>query len=99
MSVRPPGVPRINEVPKKMKTFPPRYRGFLEKRYGPEPVIVEVVCRPNPQKEAGGEERHADDESGCGMKAWKTKDLVYASAKERERESDDNDENIMEHAF
>ena len=75
MSIRPPGVPRINEVPKKMKTFPPRYRGFLEKRYGPEPVIVEVVCRPNPQKEAGGEERHADDESGCGMKAWKTKTL------------------------
>ena len=32
---RPPGVPRINEVPEKMKTFPPRYRGFLEKRYGP----------------------------------------------------------------
>ena len=30
-----PSVPRINEVPKKMKTFPPRYRGFLEKRYGP----------------------------------------------------------------
>jgi len=33
------------------------------------------------------------------MKARKTKDLVYASAKERERESDGNDENIMEHAF
>ena len=63
------------------------------------PVLVEVVCRPYPQKEAGGEERHADNQSGCGMKARKTKDLVYASAKERERESDGNDENIMEHAF
>jgi hypothetical protein len=33
------------------------------------------------------------------MEAWKTKDLVDASAKERERESDGNDEKIMEHAF
>ena len=63
------------------------------------PVLVEVICRPHPQEEAGGQEGRADDESGCGMEALKTKDLVDASAKERERESDGNDENIMEHAF
>ena len=63
------------------------------------PVLVEVICRPHPQKEAGGQEGQADDESGCGTEAWKTNDLVDASAKERERESDGNDEILWSTLF
>jgi hypothetical protein len=36
----PHGDPSTNAAPKKIKTLPPRYRGFLEKRNGPDVISL-----------------------------------------------------------
>jgi hypothetical protein len=113
MSARPPGVLRIRGAPQKINTFPPRYRGFLENRYGPvvmrcfcawehdhvHAAHVKVECSPCPQQEACGNKRTTKLVRKGTLEVGNPQEMIDASAEQRHDEPDRDDEDIMEHAL
>ena len=113
MSARPPGVPRIRDAPQKINTFPPRYRGFLEKsiRSRRDQMLlrvehdhvhaahVKVECSPCPQQEACGNKRTTKPVRKGTLEVGNPQEMIDGSAEQRHDEPDRDHEDIMEHAL